>query len=238
MKTKHIAVLGANGRTGRQVVEQALQQGHSVTAVVRNAESMKNIQHELLHVREANPLDAVALASCLKGVDAVVSCIGAKYWSQYLPWSSVSIYSESAKSACEAMREAGVSRYVGMAGTCLKYGPDQPKAITYVFKPLFRGIARDMSRMEDYFQAKENSDINFTIVKPNHLQDTPMTEAEIFAAEGQWCDGCVMSRADVARFMLDTLSNDQWDRKLVAIKTEKDKKECSHDEKEEKKVPL
>jgi hypothetical protein len=32
-----------------------------------------------------------------------------------------------------------------------------------------------MSEMEDFLTAKENADINFTIVKPNHLQDTPPT---------------------------------------------------------------
>ena len=123
-------------------------------------------------------------------------------------------------------------------------GSDQPSAIRYVFRPLFGGVAKNMSAMEDLLTAEHNADINFTVVKPNHLQDTPATgwypgsittntgiyiytnsarvsEGEIFAREGQWCDGCVMSRADVARFIIDVLSTNEWDRKLVAIRTEK-----------------
>ncbi|ELT95742.1 hypothetical protein CAPTEDRAFT_228103 [Capitella teleta] len=236
MKTSmHIAVLGANGRTGSHVVQQALERGYAVTAVVRDVLSMQNIQHECLKVHPANILDSAALVSCLKGVDAVVSCVGTKGFGQYLPWSSVSIYSEATKSVLGAMRESGVNRYVCMAGTCLKYGPGQPKIITHVFKPLFGGIAKDMSRMEDILTAEENSDINFTVVKPNALKEAPITEGEVFAAEGQWCDGCIISRPDVARFILDSLTTNQWDRKLVAIKTEQDQ---NVNESKQKKVPM
>jgi len=44
-----IAVLGATGQTGQQLVNQALQQGHSVTAVVRNPEKL-TVTHENLKV--------------------------------------------------------------------------------------------------------------------------------------------------------------------------------------------
>lgn len=44
-----IVVLGATGQTGQYLVNQALQQGHTVTAVVRNPGKL-TVQHEQLKV--------------------------------------------------------------------------------------------------------------------------------------------------------------------------------------------
>lgn len=44
-----IVILGATGQTGQHLVNQALQQGHSVTAVVRNPGKM-TVSHDNLKV--------------------------------------------------------------------------------------------------------------------------------------------------------------------------------------------
>lgn len=46
-----IAVLGATGQTGQYLVNQALQQGHTVTAIVRNPGKL-TVQHDNLKVKQ------------------------------------------------------------------------------------------------------------------------------------------------------------------------------------------
>lgn len=56
-----IAVLGATGQTGQFLVNQALQQGHTVTAIVRNPAKL-TIHHDLLKVTLLSMFRAQGLA--------------------------------------------------------------------------------------------------------------------------------------------------------------------------------
>jgi len=71
-----ITVFGANGATGRHVVEEALERGHEVHAVVRNPESL-DIRHERLAVVRGDVLDpsTMNIVQAMKraGVKRVVS---------------------------------------------------------------------------------------------------------------------------------------------------------------------
>jgi putative NADH-flavin reductase len=71
----NLLVLGATGGTGRALVEQALQQGHVVTAFARDPAKVR-IKHERLRVAQGNILDYGSLESAVKGQDVVVSALG------------------------------------------------------------------------------------------------------------------------------------------------------------------
>ena len=70
-----IAILGATGLTGKQVVQQALDADHEVLAIVRTPEKM-SIQHDHLTVVVGNIFNADDLKQHIEGVDAVISTIG------------------------------------------------------------------------------------------------------------------------------------------------------------------
>lgn len=70
-----IAVLGATGQTGMNVVSQALDKGHSVKAIVRNPAKM-TINHANLEVVEGNIFSAESLQEHFTDVDAVISTLG------------------------------------------------------------------------------------------------------------------------------------------------------------------
>ena len=106
----HFVVLGATGRTGSQVVERALQRGHSVTAVVRGA-SLKEV--ESLRVVVADPCNTEDLVTILTGQDAVISCLGQR------PGGSPWFVRDAAKAMLEAMQKAKVRRYVIVSGALL-----------------------------------------------------------------------------------------------------------------------
>jgi len=73
----NLLILGANGGTGRALVEQALELGHVVTAFVRDPNKVKT-KHANLRVAQGNILDAVSLESAMQGQDVVLSALGAR----------------------------------------------------------------------------------------------------------------------------------------------------------------
>src|SRR5438132_11000870 len=73
-----ILIIGATGGTGHQLVRQALEQGHQVTAFVRKPEKLK-IAHPSLRATRGDVLDYASVESAMQGQDAVLSALGHKH---------------------------------------------------------------------------------------------------------------------------------------------------------------
>jgi putative NADH-flavin reductase len=68
-------ILGANGKTGTQLIDRDLARAHEVTAFVRSPAKITR-RHPLLHVQRGDPHSADELASALPGHDVVLSALG------------------------------------------------------------------------------------------------------------------------------------------------------------------
>src|SRR5437868_2711392 len=68
---QRLLVIGATGGTGRQLVEQALAQGHQVTALVRTPAKLK-VEHPHLRVLKGDVMDYISVELAMLGQDAVV----------------------------------------------------------------------------------------------------------------------------------------------------------------------
>src|SRR6266478_636996 len=110
-------VIGATGRTGREIVEQALARGHRVTAFVRSPESI-NLQDERLTVIEGSALEEDQLANTMQNHDAVISTLGPR--KVFKPGS---LLHDSALATTRAMQRAGIKRLVVLSasGTFSRY---------------------------------------------------------------------------------------------------------------------
>src|SRR5437588_10426598 len=97
----NLVVLGATGRTGRLVVEQALAAGHTVTALVRSPEKLTTSSPNL-RVVTGEATDRAAVSRALEGADAVISALGG----------NGSVIADSTSAIVAAARQAGVSRVV------------------------------------------------------------------------------------------------------------------------------
>ncbi len=109
-----VVLIGASGFVGTAILNEALNRGIKVTAVVRNPDSIK-ISNPDLTVVKADVSDTAKVAEITKGADAVISA--------YNPgWSNPDIYEETLKiypRILEGVKKAGVKRLliVGGAGT-------------------------------------------------------------------------------------------------------------------------
>ena len=101
-----VIVFGATGGTGREIVKQALERGHDVTAFVRNPASF-GLPHERLTVTRGDVLDQKSVDDAVAGHDAVLCAIGNR---QYVLPSNV--LSKGTRHIVDAMQKHGVRRLV------------------------------------------------------------------------------------------------------------------------------
>ncbi|WP_375435161.1 NAD(P)-dependent oxidoreductase [uncultured Hymenobacter sp.] len=203
-------IFGATGGTGRQLVEQALAQGHIVTAFARNPRNL-DLQHPNLHVGQGDVLDFASVERVMQGQEVVLSALGA-------PASQKdAVRSEGTRHIIRAMEQTGVRRFICL--TTLGIGDSQqalPFAYKYLLVPLFlRQAFADSERQEEYIR---QSALEWTIARPGTLTNGQRT--------GQYRHGfpasekglkMKISRADVADFMLRQVQDHAYLRKAASL---------------------
>lgn len=216
-----IAVLGATGQTGQYLVNQALQQGHIVTAIVRNPAKL-TVHHDNLKVVEANIFSMDSLKDHFRGHDVIMSCLG--FPASFI--SAVTGYTLSMNATVSAMREARVNRLITMTSwyTEPSSGAQSSYLIRFLLLPMIRSVLTNMFQMEQFLQKSE--DINWTVVRPPGLKNLPASAQEFLTHEGYYVPdssgnpvGSAVARGDVARFMLSLLNSNAWLKKGVAMTT-------------------
>ncbi|KAL9968953.1 hypothetical protein ACROYT_G021106 [Oculina patagonica] len=164
-KKLKLVVFGATGRTGNEVVKQALEKGHHVTAVVRTPEKLTT-QHENLVLVKGDACDVESFAAALDGKDAVLSSLGV-YANIFNP---TTFYSESMNAITEAMSRHKITRLVTVTSWCTQPGPNNYWFLEWVIKPLFlNGVIKDMATMEKMLESSDPQALNYTIVRPCRL---------------------------------------------------------------------
>src|SRR5215471_18990439 len=206
-----IAIFGASGRTGRQLVEQAEAQGHQVTAIVRNPDGLAPDLHGAVRLVQADVMDPDAIAAALADADTVVSALSGP------GRAPSSVWSESTRSIVQAMREASVRRYIAITGSMLDATGDGP-FFRYIGKPIARrmlkGSANDMRRAE---QLIHESDLEWTIIRVPRLTDRPARGHYRTAVERNVAREFSLPRADLASCTLAVLADDATIRHHVFV---------------------
>ena len=217
-----ISVVAATGGTGRQVLEQAVAQGHDVTAVVRDpgrlAVAVPAVRADL------TVADPAALASAFAGAGAVLSCLGPR------SRTDAGIAAQGTRVVVEAMREAGVRRLVVISAAPVGTVPSPARphpptrdpgdgfvmrtVLNPVIKAVFRQNYADHAQMEDLVR---DSGLDWTIVRPPRLTDGRLTGTYRTAHDRNLRRGMSVSRADLAHLMLRTLDRPETINKIIRI---------------------
>lgn len=205
-----IVVVGATGRTGREVVLQALGHGDEVVAFARDPERI-GISHERLTLARGDVHDLESLRAAVAGADGVVCAIGAK------PARAVDTYSVGIANTMQAMVEAGVRRLSVMSAAGTFYRNDRNLTVGYrlMLKATLGGLYDDLERMEQRVMA---SSLEWTIVRAAGLTDGELTGHYRIGDHGRPLKGGQrISRADVAALLLKALVTDRWLKRAVTV---------------------
>lgn len=199
-----VLIVGATGGTGRQLVEQALERGLAVTALVRNPSRMQ-VEHPRLTVVQGDVLDAASVDAAVRGQDAVLSALGHRRY--FYP---TRILSAGTRNITRAMDLHGVRRLV--CETSLGLGDSAGRLglmyTLFVIPAILPFYFWDKTQQE---RAIAESDLDWVIVRPGALNNGDRRgRVQEGWRVGSFFRTVRVSRADVAAFMLNQLASDTY----------------------------
>jgi putative NADH-flavin reductase len=206
-----IMVIGANGGIGQETVKQALNNGYRVIALVRNPTKL-TLTHPGLKVVEGDVLKPETYFKYLSGLYAVISALGAH------GTGPTSLYSEGNTVLLEQMKRAGVSRMYCISASGLDVNPTHPFIVRWLTKNLLQRILRNMYADQRIMESIVRcSRLNWTIVRPPRLTDKPVTGHYRIAIGETLQKPYSIARADVAHFMVHSMSDERTFGHLVEV---------------------
>jgi putative NADH-flavin reductase len=211
----NIFIAGANGGIGRRAVEQALQAGHRVTALVRDPAKLPLV-HPNLTIVKGDIMQPETFAHQMEGQQVVLSALGVS--GGLLSDKPTTLYSQGNANLLKAMEQYSVKRFVCISASALDISPVIPwyfrLAAKYIVQKLLKHMYADLRQMESIVKA---SKVDWTIIRPPQLTDGPLT-GNYRMAVNQFLKNCLkISRADVAHWMLNNLYNETSYRTTVEI---------------------
>jgi len=201
---RRVLVVGASGRTGRELVHQAIERGYQVRAMVRKPERF-DIRHDRLQVAVADILDEESVERASDGCDAVLCALG---HGRFLGPSTV--LSEGTRHIVRAMQKSGARRLVcetslGIGDSAFRMGLYYTFFVIPVILPFYYW---DKTRQERLIS---RSDVEWVIVRPAVLTSGKRSgRIQHGFGVGSLLLTRRISRADVAFFMLDQLDTDKY----------------------------
>ncbi len=205
-----ILVFGASGGTGTKFVEQALADGHQVTAFVRDP-ARAGSQHPNLTLFRGDVLDAAAVDQAVAGQDAVVSLLGPTR--PPVP----AMMETAAMHIVAAMQKHGVRRLISTTGAGVRDPQDRPKLFDHFMKTALTLMAGAVLRdSEANAEVIRKTDLDWTIVRFPRLTDGPFTGKYRAGYLGKDA-GMRISRADGAAFILNELTEGKYIHKAPVI---------------------
>lgn len=205
-----LTIFGATGRTGQHLLQQALEAGHEVTALVRSPAKL-TIADDRLALVQGDISSASQVEEAIAGSEAVISVLG--------PTSNKPEFtvSRGTEHIIAAMEKHGLRRLVVSAGAGVADAHDSPKLFDKVIGLMVRTFSGNVyADMVRTVSAVRNSNLDWTIVRVPMLSDGPPQGSIKVAYVGKGM-GPRITRADMAAFMLRQLQDEAYVHQAPAI---------------------
>ncbi|MBX0325946.1 NAD(P)H-binding protein [Halomicroarcula sp. F13] len=200
-----ILVFGASGRVGRRICDYASNDGHAVTAFVRDTATAPAGSR----VVEGDVTDAEAVAAAVPGHDAVCLAIGPD------EGETPTVLSVGVENVLAAMAANGVDRLVTVAAAgILQATPNRLRLDTPEFPDHLRQIA---TAHHDVYERLQASTVDWTLVCPPQMPEGTPTNHYRTAVDYLPDGGQSVSTGDVAAFLYETLVENRHRRERVGI---------------------
>jgi putative NADH-flavin reductase len=217
-----LTIVAATGGIGRQLLRQAVEAGHDVTAMARSPEKITDPVRTVF--ADLSRPDVRELTEAIKGSDAILSGLGARTKFDN------GVAGRGTAALVEAAKAADTARLIVVSAAPLGTfpSPERPHPPRHdpgdgffmrhlgapFAKAMFRAHYDDLARLEDVVLA---SGLDWTISRPPKLTDGPLTGQYRTALDRNIRGGFSVSRADVAHHMLACLTRPETIGHTVGI---------------------
>lgn len=206
-----VLVIGASKGIGLETTRQALEGGHQVRALARSAAGIGLSVPKLEKVR-GDALKSQDVEAALNGMDVVIQALGIGFGDLFRP---VHLFSDATRILVRAMETQGVKRLICVTG----FGAGDSRASISFLQQLpfqfFMGRAYgDKDEQERLIKA---SSLDWTIARPGVLTNGRLTRRyKTLDEASQWRNG-IISRADVADFLVRQIEDRAFVRKTPVL---------------------
>lgn len=198
-----IALFGATGKTGQNVVKQALQAGYQVQALTRRRSSL-GPDSSTLKVIEGDILDPGAVGQVVAGSDLVISVFG------HVKGSPNTLQTDGTANIVHAMKANAVHRIISLSGGGLPSPKDQPKVADRIIRLLLRTLAPHVLHdAHGHLEVLRSSGREWTVLRVPMLTDTALTDVYRVGWVGVNASSKT-GRADLAHFILDQVPDETF----------------------------
>ena len=206
-----VLIIGASKGIGLDTTRQALDAGHNVRALARSATAIA-ISNPSLEKMRGDALKTEDVETALVGVDVVIQTLGVGLGDLFRP---VHLFSDATRVLIQAMKIQGVKRLICVTG----FGAGDSRASISCLQRLpFQivfGRAYDDKSLQE--QLIKESELDWTIARPGVLTSGPRTgHYQILSEASQWRNG-IISRADVAEFLVRQIGDQTYIRKAPVL---------------------
>ncbi|TDX01427.1 NAD(P)-dependent oxidoreductase [Dinghuibacter silviterrae] len=209
----NIALIGASGFVGSNLLTEALSRGHHVTAIVRNPEKI-TITHPNLTVKKGDATNPSELAALVSGHDLVLSAIN----DRQVP-NQYDTYLNGSRAVLEGVKKSGVKRFIVIGGAgSLEIAPGVQLVDTPQFPEEYK---REAQAARDFLNVVRKEDgLDWTFFSPAILMHQGIkdgrtgkyrlgTDQPVFNEQGE----SRLSGEDLAVAILDEVDNKKFIRK-------------------------
>jgi putative NADH-flavin reductase len=211
-----ILLLGATGRTGKLVIDEAIRKGHTISAIARDPSKLKDYP---IDITKGTPYDYETVEKAISGCEAVINTLNISRKSDN-PWAGLispkDLISKSAANCLLAMKNSGIKRFIALstigAGSSWKTTPSILKFIVSISN--LKYAFRDHSKQEAILQ---NSSIEYTICRAPMLSTEINTKGVVAVKDEENPPKMILSRNSAAEFFIKIIENKEHIRKIINI---------------------
>ncbi|MBD2081803.1 NAD(P)H-binding protein [Leptolyngbya sp. FACHB-17] len=196
-------VAGATGETGRRIVQQLVDRGIAVRALVRNLETARSILPTEVELVQGDVLQGSQLIGAMGDSTVVFCATGAK--PSFDPTQPYKVDYEGTKNLVDAAKAKGIEQFVLVTSLCA----------SQLFHPLnlFWLILVWKKQAEEYLQ---KSGLTYTIVRPGGLKNEENENAIVMSSADTLSEGSI-PRTKVAQVCVESVFQPSARNKIVEI---------------------
>lgn len=204
MNTHKIAVIGGTGKSGTYLVKELLQRGYSIKLLHRNPSSL-SISNPLVEIVSGDARNSEAIDRLLTDCQSVISTLGQ-------PKGETSIFSRATENVLNAMKKHGIKRYIVTTGLNVDApGDHKNEKAQFATAWMYQNYPETTKDKQIEFESLLESDLDWTMVRlPMIVQTDEFFPVKVSLED---CPGESISAGDLARFLVDQLSDEKYIRK-------------------------
>jgi len=203
-----IVIFGATGKTGIELVKQAIDKGHHVTAFIRNPDRLE-IEDKNITLVTGDVFDPISVSQAIKGQDAVICALGSGS-----DLSKTTVRTAGTNNIIKSMNDHKIKRFIAVSAMGVGESWKNLSLLNkFFFAVLLKSSREDHEAQEAAIIA---SDLEWTIVRPSGLTEKPLTGV-YEVGENISAKTSQIARADVADMILKELEQNVLIGKSVTI---------------------